>query len=94
MGKGTVEWTDGRIWTGTWKNGEPHGHGTLVYPDGDKVEGSFDHGHCRECEEKHQHHYYEHKKKKKYEHLHYNLHHTHQHKHHSGAHDGYHDGDL
>eukprot|EP00945_MAST-04E_sp_MAST-4E-sp1_P004133 g4133.t1 len=72
-GHGTVEWTDGRIWKGPWKNGQPHGHGVLTYADGDVVHGNFEHGHCKECEDEHRAHY-EHIKKKKYHHIHMNMH--------------------
>ena len=33
-GHGTMEYANGRIYVGEWKNNKRHGQGTLSYPDG------------------------------------------------------------
>ena len=32
-GKGKMEFRDGSVYTGEWKNGYFHGHGELILPD-------------------------------------------------------------
>ena len=34
-------------------NAQPHGIGTLTYPDGHEVDGKWDHGHCIDCSAQH-----------------------------------------
>lgn len=39
----TIPWRDG-TYTGTLKDGIPHGHGTWVHPDGDQYQGEYSYG--------------------------------------------------
>lgn len=44
-GNGTLEWSDGRIYSGAWQSGQAHGFGKEVNPDGSirhEGEWSFD----------------------------------------------------
>ena len=37
-GQGTMNYPDGRQYTGEFKEGKPTGSGTMIYPDGKKVD--------------------------------------------------------
>ena len=51
--KNSRTWVDGRLYKGHWVNAQPHGIGVLTYPDGHEVQGSWDHGHCTNCDVQH-----------------------------------------
>lgn len=42
-GEGQMTFHDNRIVDGLWENGQVQ-NGTLIYPNGDRYEGEFDHG--------------------------------------------------
>jgi len=42
--KGTMNYADGRVYEGQWKNGKFHGQGTLTRPDGRRYEGQWKEG--------------------------------------------------
>ena len=51
QGDGEIHWVDGRRYKGHWANAQPHGIGTLTYPDGHSVGPTkWKHGHCVDCE--------------------------------------------
>jgi len=35
------EWIDGTVYSGSWKNCQKEGHGTLKFPDGSIYKGHF-----------------------------------------------------
>jgi len=39
---GTMEYADGRVYKGQWKNGLWHGRGSTNYPNGDSYEGEYE----------------------------------------------------
>ena len=39
---GTMNYADGRVYHGHWKNGQWHGHGKTTYPNGDNYEGEYE----------------------------------------------------
>ena len=43
-GEGTMNWLDGRKYTGQWMDGMRHGQGKLSYPDGRVKEGEWEDG--------------------------------------------------
>ena len=40
-GEGTYKWATGRVYTGSWKNGNMHGNGIYEWPDGRIYQGEF-----------------------------------------------------
>lgn len=40
-GKGVYNWSDGRVYEGTWKNNKMEGEGVFKWPDGRKYEGEY-----------------------------------------------------
>ena len=43
-GKGTFTWSDGKSYTGEWKNGKQHGIGKYTSANGETKEGEWDKG--------------------------------------------------
>ena len=43
-GRGTLKWSDGRVYTGEFVNDMQHGMGTLAFPDGSTFKGEFVNG--------------------------------------------------
>ena len=43
-GKGIFYWTDGRTYTGEYKQDKKHGDGVFEWPDGKKYYGKWDNG--------------------------------------------------
>lgn len=44
MIRGKFEWKDQTVYEGEFKNGLPHGEGTLIYPQGRILEGTWEEG--------------------------------------------------
>ena len=40
-GKGIMRYKDGREYKGDWLNDKMHGHGTFVWPTGERYEGDY-----------------------------------------------------
>mgnify|MGYP002079837646 CR=1 FL=1 len=38
-----MKWTDGSIYQGDWVRGIQHGHGKMLFPNGEIKEGFFEH---------------------------------------------------
>ena len=41
-GSGTMQYADGRVYKGKWKDGQWDGHGSTRYPNGDTYEGDYE----------------------------------------------------
>ena len=43
-GEGTFSWSDGRKYTGEYKDDKKHGKGVFIWPDGRKYDGEWKEG--------------------------------------------------
>ena len=44
VGKGVYKYKDGKVYSGRFSNGQPHGIGEMKYPNGDHYNGDFEYG--------------------------------------------------
>jgi hypothetical protein len=43
-GFGTIKYEDGDQYTGNFRDGKPHGQGTVIHSNAGKIEGEFENG--------------------------------------------------